>query len=311
MSWDLYAHGDTRSFPGLADEQLRLARWWAAAREAGIEDVLIAFKASRDQPERLPGTAQYRRAVESTLNRLDLAGYRPMIRAISAWNEPNLSAATSDSPLQAGRFFSVVRQLCIRRGCQALAGDFLDSRFTAAYLREYLKGSGKPAPLQWAWHAYADGGDHDQHDPMARLQAFIALLPANSSVRLTEQGGLVRLPGGLQRGQDAAASDLAFLLAQSRRPQNRVVGFDVYQWQGEAPPLWDSGLISPGSETRPGYCVFAAAVAATELSPFGPLPDQPTTTFPNPLAWASNDPACQLRRRYDEASRPNVSRSRR
>ena len=268
ISWDLFTHRDLERFPGIADEQRRFGQWLAAARAAGISNVLLAFKASRDQPGRLPTRREYEAGVLKVLASVDAKGDGQMIDSISAWNEPDLVPATAARPFEAGQLFSVIRRICRERGCTALAGDFADSRFTAAYLSKYLDGAGAPMPLHWAWHAYDDAWTRRVDPSMPRLRRFLSLLPANAQVRLSEQGGILWRPRSRVSGERRisqtpaqAGADLSFLLSKAATIDPRVNAFDVYQWRGEPPPAWDSGLIAPDGATRPSYCVFAKALA--------------------------------------------------
>lgn len=248
VSFDLYAPG-AGSLPGLAAERARLNSWFRQARAAGIGSVLVAFKAERDRPELVPSVPRYREGVQATLQRIDRAGYGSMVDQLSPWNEPDFSGTVNAE--QAGRFYRVIEETCRKRGCTALAGDFSDGHWTAAYQRRYLPAAGDPR--NWSWHAY--GPD------IQRLRRFLAMIPPGSRVQFTEQGGIVHRPGAPAQGTARAARQLAAQLSLARTtPQ--VTAFYVYQWRGEASPRWDSGLVSPGGRTRASYCVFARAVGA-------------------------------------------------
>ncbi len=262
-SWDLAVHTGA-AYPGLALERARLATWLVDARAAGIRRLLLAVKPSRDDPAVQPGSA-YGDAVARLLAWIDARGAGDLISAISPWNEPDATASTRADPVAAGRMFAAIRALCAARGCQAVAGDFADRGMTPAYLAGYLRGAGAPAPRVWAWHAYEDAWDRARNPSLPRLRAFLAELPSADEVWLTEQGGIVRR---LQPGDDgrsaqspaAANADLAFLLARAPRLDPRITRFDVYQFRGEPPPRWDSGLIAPDGRTRAAYATFRRAV---------------------------------------------------
>lgn len=259
VSFDLYAPG-TGSLPGLAAERTRLDAWLRAARAAGIEEVLVAFKAERDRPKLVPDPARYRRSVEATLRHIDEAGFGGMVNRISPWNEPDFSRTVT--PEQAGRFYREVEQVCRARGCTALAGDFSDGHWTPAFQHRYQQAAGEPE--NWAWHAY--GPDR------RRLNRFLSMIPAGSRVEFTEQGGIVHRPGAPPQREAGAARQLERQIALARAtPQ--VTAFYVYQWRGERSPRWDSGLVSPSGRERDSYCVFARAAGAqtarcAEAQPF-------------------------------------------
>ena len=273
VSWDLVARGrslgdapDAVRFPGLADEQRRLRAWFAAARAAGIDDVLLAVKASRDRPRELPDPARYGAALRALLEWVADEGRGVRVAAVSPWNEPELSSATRDAPQVAGGLFAVVREVCEQRGCTPVAGDFVDRAASAGYVRAYMAGAGDPAPPVWAWHAYEDGWDRRRDDSMPRLRRFLEMLPDSAQVWLAEQGGIVRRraagdDGRSEQSVAAAAADLRFLLDRATTVDPRVRRFYLYQWQGEPAPRWDSGLIAPGGQTRGAYCAFARAAA--------------------------------------------------
>lgn len=263
-SWDLAVHTGP-AYPGLAAERVRLAQWLVAARAAGIRRVLLAVKPSRDLPAAQPEAA-YASALAGLLAWIDARGGGDLVTAISPWNEPDIAPSTRADPVAAGRMYAAVRALCALRGCRAVAGDFADRGMTPAYLAGYLRGAGSPAPRLWGWHAYEDGWDRARDPTLPRLRAFLAWLPGADEVWLTEQGGIVRRvqPGDDGRSTQspaAANADLAFLLARAPRLDPRITRFDVYQFRGEPPPRWDSGLIAPDGSTRAAYATFRRAVA--------------------------------------------------
>ena len=272
VSWDLAVRGGRRGvpqasrFPALADEYARLLAWFEAARAADIRDVLLAVKTSREEAGRRPSAAEYETALKRLLDVLDRVGAGDLIRAISPWNEPELSSATSDAPELAAQYFARVRGVCAERGCIAVAGDFVDRASTPSYIRRYVAGVEGAMPRVWSWHAYEDGWDRERDSGMPRLRRFLRLLPASAEVWLTEQGGIVRRRGPGDDGQSeqsvtAAAADLRFLITRAQQVDRRVSRFYLYQWQGESAPLWDSGLIAPDGTARDAYCVFARAAA--------------------------------------------------
>lgn len=65
-----------------------------------------------------------------------------------------------------------------------------------------------------------------------------------------------------------AARALRFLLARAPGAGVRSIErFYVYQWLGEPPPRWDSGVIAPDGRTRESYCVLARAAGVAAPAP--------------------------------------------
>lgn len=267
-SWDLLLpeRAGAARYPGLADERARLAAWLRAARAAGVRDVLLAVKASRDRPRERPGPGRYADGVRRLLGWIDAQGAGELVRAVSPWNEPNLLDAGAEGAERAGRWFAEVRRLCEARGCTPVAGDLADAGITRDDLTAYRRGAGG-APRVWAWHAYEDAWDRERDPSLPRLRSLLELVGPQAEVWLSEQGGIVRRlrPGSDGRRTQSPAqadADLAFLLDRAPALDARITRFYVYQWRGEAAPRWDSGLIAPDGETRPAYCTFARAVGA-------------------------------------------------
>lgn len=266
-SWDLVlpAHADAALYRGLADERTRLVAWFTAARAAGVRDVLLAVKASRDLPDDRPDTATYADGIGRLLAWLDGQGFGNLIGAVSAWNEPDLGDASAAGAELAGGYFERVRRRCAALGCTPVAGEFSDRDFTPAYFEAYLRGAGG-TPRVWAWHAYEDAWTRDRDPSLPRLRMLLRLVGPKAEIWLTEQGGIVRRgradDGKVEQDPARASADLAFLLAHAARADPRITRFYAYQWQGEAPPRWDSGLIAPDGTARPAYCTFAVAVGA-------------------------------------------------
>lgn len=270
-SWDLALpeRADVAAYPGLAEERARLAAWLAAAHDAGVRDVLLAVRFSRDGAP-APDPAGYRRGLDALLAWVAGRGGADLVRAVSAWNEPNLDGRSRVTPERAGAFFQQVRAACAERRCVPVAGDFADRGLGADDLAAYRAAAGAGARV-WAWHAYEDAWDRARDASLPRLRAFLGGLPQDAEVWLTEQGGIVHRPrpgddGRMTQPPARAADDLAFLLARAPQLDRRVRRFYLYQWRGEAPPRWDSGVVAPDGTARPGYCVLARAAGRAEAA---------------------------------------------
>lgn len=274
-SWDLALpeRADRAAYPGLADERSRLAAWLEAALRAGVRDVLLAVRFSRDGAP-APDAAAYRRGVEALLAWVAARPGGALVRATSAWNEPNLGGRSRVTPALAGAYFAELRAACAPRGCTPVAGDFADRGLEAADLAAYRAAVG-PGARVWAWHAYEDAWDRARDASLPRLRAFLAALPADAEVWLTEQGGIVRRgragdDGRISQSPARAGDDLAFLLARTAEVDPRVRRFYLYQWQGEAPPRWDSGVIAPDGSTRAAYCELVKVTGGTRCDRSAP-----------------------------------------
>ena len=104
-------------------------------------------------------------------------------------------------------------------------------------MRRYAAAIPAPAPAVWGWHAYEDGWDRGARRLVpAAAHAARRRSRRTAQVWLTEQGGIVRrhIPGDdgrTEQSAQAAAADLAFLLARRPAADRRVKRFYLYQWR--------------------------------------------------------------------------------
>ncbi len=78
-------------------------------------------------PAELPDAALYTDGLQRLLAWIDGRGAGSLVKAISPWNEPNLSVGHArGTPAAAGGLYRVVRELCQARRCTPVAGDFAD-----------------------------------------------------------------------------------------------------------------------------------------------------------------------------------------
>lgn len=217
--------------------------WLAEARRAGVEP-FITFGHSRARPEKLPSVSEFRAAFRAFRERY------PDVKVYAPWNEINhASQPTSSSPRRAAEFYNVVKAGCA--DCTVLAGDVLDQRGMTDYLEQYRRHlDGEPEI--WGLHNYADTNRF-------RTSGLRDLLSTVSGdVWLTETGGIVKFGRNFPRDEERAARAItyAFKLARENERVKRVY---LYNWTGAKPTdRFDSGLIGPDGEPRPGYAALRA-----------------------------------------------------
>ncbi|HUR87065.1 MAG TPA: hypothetical protein VMY78_17175 [Solirubrobacteraceae bacterium] len=219
--------------------------WLAAARGAGIEP-FVTFGHSRVNPRKLPSVAEFRVAFRAFRERY------PDVRVYAPWNEINHSSQpTSRSPQRAAEFYNVVREEC--RDCTVLAGDVLDQAGMGRYVREYRRHlDGKPRI--WGLHNYADSNRFRQRGVRELLDAVAG------DVWLTETGGIVRFGRSFPEDERRAARAIEFAIGIARG-FSRVKRIYLYNWTGsKAGDRFDSGLIGPDGNARPGYRVLRDAL---------------------------------------------------
>lgn len=217
--------------------------WLAEARRTGVEP-FITFGHSRARPEKLPSVSEFRAAFRAFRERY------PDVEVYAPWNEINhASQPTSSSPRRAAEFYNVVKAGC--GDCTVLAGDVLDQRGMTDYLEQYRRHlDGEPEI--WGLHNYADTNRF-------RTSGLRDLLSTVSGdVWLTETGGIVKFGRNFPRDEERAARAItyAFKLARENERVKRVY---LYNWTGAKPTdRFDSGLIGPDGEPRPGYAALRA-----------------------------------------------------
>jgi hypothetical protein len=233
----------------------RRADAFIRAAEADGKKVLVAFYHSREDPEVLPSTAAYTKAVQRFI-----AAF-PYVREYQPWNEANRGDVPgqfkSPTARQAAGYYTALRKVCT--GCTVTGLDLLDGVNMAPSLR-YLKQFQKlarPAPKVWGLHNYSD----TNRNSTTRTKQFLKAV--RGSVWLTETGGIVKFgagfPGG-SKGQTRAAKalELMFKIADSN---GRIKRLYIFQWTGSSSRArFDAGLMNPNGTQRPGYKVVARHV---------------------------------------------------
>ena len=220
--------------------------WLAEARRTGTEP-FVTFARSREDPEKLPSVAEFRRAFRAFRERY------PRVRTYAPWNEINhASQPTHDEPRRAAEYYNVVREEC--GGCTVLAGDVLDQEGMTRYLAEYrrhLDGT----PRIWGLHNYSDTNRFRNRG----TRALLAAVPGE--VWLTETGGIVKFGSNFPYDPRRAARALNYTIDLAR-DSGRITRIYVYNWTGtERSARFDSGLVGPDGRPRPAYDVVRAAVS--------------------------------------------------
>jgi hypothetical protein len=228
----------------------RRADAFIRAAQASGAKVLVAFYHSRVNPERLPSTAAYTRAVQKFVQAF------PSVREYQPWNEANRGNVPgqfrSPSARQAASYYMALRRVC--RGCTVTGLDLLDGsnmKPSLRYLKEF-KRYARPAPRIWGLHNYSD----TNRNSSTRTRAVLAAV--KGEVWLTETGGIVKFgsnfPGG-SAGQARAARSLRFMFRLANS-SSRIKRLYIFQWTGSSSRArFDAGLTNPNGSARPGYSV--------------------------------------------------------
>jgi hypothetical protein len=237
-------------------QRAKFDHWYAAARKAGVREVLVAFNASAGsrcpaKPCKLPSVRSYTKAFRAFHKRY------PRIRTIQPWNEAN-SPTQPTGPWKGGAraaalYYNVVRHYC--RHCSITAADVLDlSKRTMArwvhQFRRYAKGH----PRLWGLHNYTDTNKRS-----GLTGAFLRMVPGK--VWITETGGIVafREATGKVRfrfSEKRAAAALKRMFSIARKYRSRTTRLYVYQWSIDfSGNRFDAGLVRANGSARPGYYV--------------------------------------------------------
>lgn len=196
-----------------------------------------------------PSAAEYEGALVAFRQRW------PSITELTPWNEPNhRSQPTFPSPRSAARYYNAARRTC--RECTLVAGDVLDNGNLAVWLRDYTRALSE-RPVVWGVHNYYDA-------TYFATSGVDALARATSGrIWLTETGGIVRFSppsGGGQPYDERRAADSIRWLYAIARPRPRISRMYLYHWQGLTDHAFDSGLVGPRAEERPGLGVVRERV---------------------------------------------------
>jgi hypothetical protein len=263
---------DSASFKPLKLKRARYIVSWDWAKAAGEraevttfmsrahaakQDVLVEFNSHRGcfvnnrykktKACKAPSVSAYKKAVK---------GFRkqfPYAKTFAPWNEVNhVSQPTYKSPKLAVKYWKAMKSVC--KKCTVLAADLLDQRNIDSYLARFQKASKRKGRI-WGLHNYNDVNRHSSKG----IRRVLAV--TKGQLWLTETGGLVQFKtSGFKYSPTRAAKATKYLfkLAKSYKRIKRVY---VYRWFG-APKKerFDSGLVGPNGETRPGLKQFKKSI---------------------------------------------------
>ena len=242
------------------------ADWYREVHALGLS-ADVAFGLYTGAP---PASADaYRSAIEELLSAFP-------VPSIEAFNEPNGTANLSADA--AAHFFNQAYGYCERHGCEAIAGDFLDTAGAASYALQYKRALSPTEyprerdPPNWGLHPYIavnrGGGE---------AQAIRRELPARDSLWITEVGAYYceapdDMDGFGEAGQAANAWRLVNVVIPALDPVH-VFYYELSYKDGELTPCdqySDTALyvgIGAGRGPRPASCWGASA--PPWLTPFG------------------------------------------
>jgi Glycosyl hydrolase catalytic core len=224
---------------------------------AAKQDVLVEFSArrgcfvnnryKRTKACKAPSIRTYKKAVK---------GFRkefPYAKTFAPWNEVNhVSQPTYKSPKLAVKYWKAMKSSC--KKCTILAADLLDQRNIDSYLRRFQKAS-KGKGRIWGLHNYNDVNRHRSKGIQRVLRV------TKGQLWLTETGGLVQFKtSGFKYSPKRAAKATKYLFKLAKK-YKRIKRVYVYRWFG-APKSerFDSGLVGPNGETRPGLKQFKKSI---------------------------------------------------
>jgi hypothetical protein len=224
---------------------------------AAKQDVLVEFSArrgcfvnnryKRTKACKAPSIRTYKKAVK---------GFRkefPYAKTFAPWNEVNhVSQPTYKSPKLAVKYWKAMKSSC--KKCTILAADLLDQRNIDSYLRRFQKAS-KGKGRIWGLHNYNDVNRHKSKGIQRVLRV------TKGQLWLTETGGLVQFKTSGFRYSPKRAAKATKYLFQLAKKFKRIKRIYVYRWFG-APRTerFDSGLVGPNGETRPGLKQFRKSI---------------------------------------------------
>jgi hypothetical protein len=247
VPWDYakvaFQHDEVRAFMGRA----HIAK----------QDVLVEFSARRGcfvnnrykktKACKAPSISAYKKAVKAFRKEF------PYAKTFAPWNEVNhVSQPTYKSPKLAVKYWKAMKSSC--KKCTILAADLLDQRNIDSYLRRFQKASKSKGRI-WGLHNYNDVNRHKSKGIQRVLRV------TRGQLWLTETGGLVQFKtSGFKYSPSRAAKATKYLFKLAKK-YKRIKRVYVYRWFG-APKTerFDSGLVGPNGETRPGLKQFKKSI---------------------------------------------------
>jgi len=229
----------------------RLDVWMAGARRDGISPLITLERSSDPKTKKkgAPSVAKYRSTVRFLRKRY------PIVKAYSAWNEPNDGGQpTFKKPGLVASYVKVLQQEC--KGCKILAGDLLDNPNMVTYAKAVEKAMKKKAAI-WGLHSYGDANNF-------RTTATRKLLKGvKGKIWLTEVGGVVARRSAFSKakfkgtGVAHAAKATKFLFDKIAKLSPRIERMYLYHWNSSSPTdSWDSAFIGPDGTERPALALL-------------------------------------------------------
>lgn len=239
--------------------------WLRTARQMHIEPFVTFSTATGSRcprhPCTLPKLRGYTKAFRAFHHRY------PWVRIVAPWNEANhRSQPTFKHPVQAARYYNVVRKYCKR--CTVVAADVIDERNMVSWLRAFRRKARHPRI--WGLHNYRDTNPRrGQRYGGTRL----LLRTVRGRVWLTETGGIVKfvLPGGktlFPSSERRANTAVRRMLGLAKRYRRRITRLYVYHWrQASGRNRFDAGVIRANGKPRPAYWTLRRALRGRYFSP--------------------------------------------
>jgi hypothetical protein len=226
---------DVMEGAGYPEEEANLQRWYGHAVQLGLVPELAVDNYNCEGCTAPQATSEYTGALESLL------GAFPGIQVVEAWNEPNNAHYTSYlEPSMAAKLMNAAYAVCARRGCTAIAGDFLDSEPNlVAYEREYERYLTPADPGNWGIHPY----HAVKYETNSTVSAFRSALPEPATDRIwfTEVGAYY-CEAGTTYGERPQAEQARFLV-DDLIPDFHPTHVFYYElaWHYDEPPPCGSG----------------------------------------------------------------------
>jgi hypothetical protein len=241
VAWDVMRHR----------REVTWARaWLEAARAQGVEPfVAFGHAWSKKRDHLLPSRRLYARSVRAFRRAF------PWVRAYTPWNEANhCSQPTCHRPRRAAAYWDVLRSQC--KGCTVVAADVLDQESMPEWVRVFRRAA-RHKPRIWGLHNYVDANRLRSRGTRRFLRVV------RGRVWITETGGVVRrnrYRGQIDYPESAphAGRVTRHVLRLADRLSHRIDRIYLYQWNADSlVQNWDSGLIGPFGEARPGFAMLA------------------------------------------------------
>jgi hypothetical protein len=265
-------------------ERASLTLWLDAAEADGLTP-LITFDHQNGGVRtelKLPSVAQFSSAFQ------ELRALFPWVTEFETWDEANFYLeGTAKKPKRAAQYYLALRRDC--RSCTILAPDVLDVPKTegyplAAWAHKFIHYVHTQPPV-WGLNNYVGANS-------LRVRTTKLLLHAvRGSIWFTETGGIVSLHNGShfafsENPQHAAKVD-RFILTKLANLSPRIKRVYLYDWNVSQGSTWDSALIAPDGQPRPGYDVLANTLDGWGITPNCALSTVPPACadIATPAAW--------------------------